>query len=90
MIKKQRTCHSTFCFVQHDLLLLHLVEATLPQECNFTGNAPLTSGVVTAANLGASVRALEPGKEEEKERLCVMHVCAGRTLFWQNLSYIHS
>lgn len=76
MIKKQRTCHEAFCFIQHDLpFLLHLVEAILPQECNFTGNAPLTSGVVTAANLGAIARDLEPGKEEEQRRLCVMCVC---------------
>lgn len=55
--------------------LFYLVETILPQECNFTGNAPLTSGVVTAANLGAIARDLEPGKEEEQRRLCVMCVC---------------
>ena len=55
--------------------LFYLVETILPQECNFTGNAPLTSGVVTAANLGAIARDLEPGKEEEQRRLCVVCVC---------------
>ena len=92
MIKKQRTCHEAFCFIQHDLpFLLHLVEAILPQECNFTGNAPLTSGVVTAANLGAIARDLEPGKEEEEASLCHVCVCAGCTVhcFGRIYVFIH-
>ena len=63
----QKTCSEACCFLQHSLAFpLHLVEAILPQECNFTGDAPLLlGGVVTSANLGAIAHDLEPGKEEE-------------------------